>query len=78
MITLDVEKINGCDTRRTRKVYYQFYDSESRKPHPMIRLQGHYLEKKGFMVGDHITVELEYGRITITKVNPGNGDSSHD
>jgi hypothetical protein len=33
----------------------------------MIRLEGFYLEEKGFKVGDRIAVHLEFGRITITK-----------
>ena len=78
MITLDVEEIHHEPTpRRSRKVYYHSSDTEPGKFHPMIRLQGHYLEEKGFKVGDRIAVYLEYGRITITKEQHQSAGASH-
>ncbi len=68
MITLDAKAVEvRCQDLRLRKVYYAYYDSEFGTPHSMIRLQGKYLERLGFFVGDTIELHLEFGKITITK-----------
>ena len=68
MITLDTRKpLASLPKCRLRKVYSAYYDHELGKPHPMIRMRGKYLACLGFQVGDLIEVELNFGRITITK-----------
>lgn len=37
------------------------------KNHPMIRLQGKWLEELGFKIGDRVEVTLSENRIVITK-----------
>jgi len=68
MITLDTRKpVTPLPKCRLRKVYSSYYDSEFGKPHPMIRMRGKYLASLGFRVGDTIEVQLDFGRITISK-----------
>lgn len=38
-----------------------------KKSPPQILLQGNWLEKAGFSVGDKITVKCQQGQLTITK-----------
>ena len=59
-------------SKRKLKVYRGHYQLGFRrifKPHPVIRIGGHYLTQLGFQVGDMIEVSTEKGRIVITKVN---------
>lgn len=35
--------------------------------YPHIRLAGKYLEKIGFNIGDRVNIQMEQGKITITK-----------
>ena len=49
------------------KVSYGFYVS-SRKRYPLINLAGLYLATFGFQVGDRVRVEIENGKLTITKI----------
>ena len=37
------------------------------KPAPYIRMIGYWLEQAGFSVGEHINVEVDKGRLVITK-----------
>lgn len=39
-------------------------------PVPFIRLSGRWLEQSGFNPGESIRVEVEYGRLVITKLTP--------
>ncbi|MDE5698121.1 MAG: type I toxin-antitoxin system SymE family toxin [Lachnospiraceae bacterium] len=41
-----------------------------KKSPPQILLQGNWLEKTGFSVGDKITVKCQQGRLVITKNEP--------
>ncbi len=77
MITLDKTRVapNG-KMRRLRKVYYAFYDRDYGPPHPVIRLGGKYLQKFGFNVGDTIEVNLDMGRITISKAADDGADQN--
>lgn len=62
MIQLDVRT-----RRRKRKVYYGHYETRRPAPHPVIRLNGKYLQEYGFNIGDTIDVEVVQDRIVITK-----------
>ncbi len=37
---------------------------------PQIKMQGEWLEKAGFSIGDHIQVTCQRNRLVITKSNP--------
>ncbi len=39
------------------------------KEAPTIRLHGRWLEGLGFNVGEKVTVEEEYGRLTISRID---------
>lgn len=70
MIPLDSNKPSTpIQKSALRKVYAFHYDHETGKPHPMIRIRGKYLASLGFAVGDTIQVQLDFGRITISKTN---------
>ena len=66
--------------RKTRKVQYGYYpqgpfmESESAKPHPVIRIAGKYLERFGFKIGDAITVEIEHGTIMVRRLAEPDGE----
>ncbi|MBA4406577.1 hypothetical protein C0389_04825 [bacterium] len=53
---------------RTRKIYYGYYGNGCVSPHPVIRLEGKYLESFGFMIGENITVKIDTTQIIITKI----------
>ena len=36
---------------------------------PFVRMQGRWLAEAGFQPGDKIDVEVDYGRLIVTKVN---------
>jgi formylmethanofuran dehydrogenase subunit D len=44
------------------------YTNGNKKPYPFIRLQGRWLERLGFTVGDKVTVTAGDGRIVIIPV----------
>jgi len=52
---------------RTLTVNYLFTNGNKR-PYPFIRLQGRWLERLGFAVGDKVTVTAGDGRIVIIPV----------
>lgn len=72
MIRLDYKTSSNNHRRipRNRTVSSRYYDYESGHPHPYIRLGGKYLEDFGFKIGDSFILNLEAGRITLTKTNP--------
>ena len=41
-------------------------------PAPYIRMIGRWLEKAGFGIGDYIVVDIEDGKLVITKDDNGN------
>ncbi|MBS1618438.1 MAG: SymE family type I addiction module toxin [Bacteroidetes bacterium] len=49
------------------KVCYAYY-RKARKRHPIINLEGFYLEKFGFSIGDSVELIVEPGKIMIIKV----------
>jgi len=57
------------EQERTRKIYYGYYSTRDLSPHPVIRLEGKYLENFGFMIGECINVKIEPHKIIITR-NP--------
>ena len=52
---------------RKLTVNYLFTNG-NKKPYPFIRLQGRWLERLGFAVGDKVTVTAGEGRIVIVSV----------
>lgn len=70
MITLESPKsVNRLAKRRLRRVFSEYYGADFDNAHPMIRIRGKHLATLGFHVGDTIEVQLEFGRIIISKVN---------
>ena len=55
------------ELERTRKIYYGYYNTRDLAPHPVIRLEGKYLEYFGFTIGECIKVKIEPHKIIITK-----------
>ena len=53
--------------KRKLTVNYLFTNG-NKKPYPFIRLQGRWLERLGFAVGDKVTVTAGDGRIVIIPV----------
>lgn len=53
---------------RKRKVYYAYYSSPRAAPHPLIRLEGKYLEHFGFVIGDRVEIHFTENQIIIKKV----------
>ena len=75
MITLSVEELKTqLRRRKLRKIYYGHYDYErgTNAFYPVIRIGGKYLAEYGFSIGDAIEVEIQHGRITITKTTREN------
>ena len=50
------------------------YNNGNKKPYPFIRLQGRWLERLGFAVGDKVTVTAGEGVIVIVPVKGGDGN----
>ena len=48
------------------------YNNGNKKPYPFIRLQGRWLERLGFSVGDKVTVTAGEGVIVIVSAKGGN------
>lgn len=63
------EELSGEEKNRTLKVYYRYNDT-GRCLLPMIRLQGKYLSKCGFNIGERLKITLDTGEITIRKALP--------
>lgn len=59
--------------RRKLKVYYRRGRNYRRQP--QIILKGLWLERKGFSVGDRLTVDCQPGRVVVTRegADPDNG-----
>ena len=50
------------------------YSNGNKKPYPFIRLQGRWLERLGFSVGDKVIVSTGEGVIVIVPVKGGDGN----
>ncbi len=55
---------------KNQGVYSRHYNRNGNiTHHPYIRLAGKYLENIGFNIGDRINIQIEQGKITITKID---------
>ena len=63
--------IDPSARKKVQKVYRGYHKRAdySYVPHPIIRLSGFYLSDFDFEIGDKIAVEIENGKIMITKLN---------
>lgn len=55
-------------SKRKQKISYRRYGYECLREHPFIRIGGKYLEGFDFKVGDFIEVNVEKGKITLSKL----------
>jgi len=55
--------------RKLKISEYSDGNSYRNRPAPYIRMIGYWLEKAGFNIGEDILVDVEKGRLTITKEN---------
>ncbi len=52
----------------TKKISYRSY-SRGRQPIPLIAVQGIFLKRFGFNVGDTVRIAYKFGKIEIEKIN---------
>ena len=55
-------------------MHYIYCDPRQKKPYPFIRLQGRWLERLGFAVGDKVSVTAGEGVIVIAPAKEGHGN----
>lgn len=55
------------EQEKIRKIYYGYYSTKDLAPHPVIRLEGKYLENFGFLIGESVSVKIEHKKIIITR-----------
>lgn len=61
---------NNDGLKKTKKIYYGYYNSYDSTPHPVIRIEGKYLESFGFLIGESINVVIDKEQILIKKISP--------